>query len=80
MFILYYALKDDNGNVPLWAKAVIVGALGYFISPIDALPDFLPGGYADDLAVLGVTMATVATYVSEDIVGRAKLTTERIFA
>jgi uncharacterized membrane protein YkvA (DUF1232 family) len=49
--ISYYALKDDD--TPSWAKSVLAGALGYFIFPIDAIPDFLPViGYSDDLAVL----------------------------
>lgn len=34
---MYYAALD--AETPAWAKAAIVGALGYFISPIDAIPD-----------------------------------------
>jgi uncharacterized membrane protein YkvA (DUF1232 family) len=45
---LYYAAQQPN--TPLWAKTAIYGALGYFISPIDAIPDITPViGYADDL-------------------------------
>mgnify|MGYP003297159323 CR=1 FL=1 len=36
---LYYALKSPN--TPAWAKAVIIGALSYFISPIDLFPDII---------------------------------------
>ncbi|WP_306589790.1 YkvA family protein [Geothrix sp. 21YS21S-4] len=47
---LYYAAQEKE--TPLWAKAVCYGALGYFISPIDAIPDVTPVvGYADDLSV-----------------------------
>ncbi|CEQ16301.1 MULTISPECIES: YkvA family protein [Peptostreptococcaceae] len=38
-WLLFYALKDSN--VPIKAKATIVGALGYFISPIDLIADIL---------------------------------------
>lgn len=51
--VLYYTL--ENPNIPMKAKATIYGALGYLISPIDAIPDFVPiVGYSDDLGVLGV--------------------------
>ena len=57
---------------PVWAKTAIYGALGYFISPIDAIPDITPViGYADDLAVLAAAVATVATYITADVKQRA---------
>lgn len=66
----YYALQ--NSNTPAWAKTVIIGALGYFISPIDAIPDITPVvGYVDDLGVLTAAVATVATYITEDIKAKA---------
>lgn len=35
----------------------VVAALLYFLSPLDAIPDWLPGlGFIDDLAVLGWVM------------------------
>lgn len=49
--VAYYALKDED--TPSWAKTVLAGALGYFIFPIDAIPDILPAiGYSDDITVL----------------------------
>ena len=52
---LYRYMRDKN--VPWYRKTVIVGALIYFISPIDLIPDFIPIiGYLDDL---GVIMAAV---------------------
>ncbi|MBG6220035.1 MULTISPECIES: DUF1232 domain-containing protein [unclassified Janthinobacterium] len=63
---LYYAAQQPN--TPLWAKTAIYGALGYFISPIDAVPDITPViGYADDLAVLAAAVATVATYITAEV-------------
>jgi uncharacterized membrane protein YkvA (DUF1232 family) len=62
---LYYAAQDPA--TPRWAKTVIFGALAYFISPIDLVPDVIPVlGYTDDLGVLAAALATVALYVSDD--------------
>ena len=49
--LLYYVLKSPMTTSKDRAK--IIGALGYFILPIDLLPDFIPvAGYTDDLAAL----------------------------
>ncbi|MEG4108390.1 YkvA family protein [Microcoleus sp. S13_C5] len=69
--ILYYTAH--NPNVPAWAKAVVVGALTYFISPVDAIPDILVGiGFTDDLGVLLVAIATVSVYINTDTKAQAK--------
>jgi uncharacterized membrane protein YkvA (DUF1232 family) len=47
--------------------------LGYFISPIDAIPDVIPFvGYSDDLGVLVAAVATVSTYITDDVKAKAK--------
>jgi uncharacterized membrane protein YkvA (DUF1232 family) len=62
--LLYQVLKDEA--TPLATKAKILGALGYFIAPIDAVPDFIPvAGFADDLAVLVYVLRQVAAYTTE---------------
>ena len=49
--VLYYVMRDEA--TPLWAKAAITGVLGYFILPIDLIPDFIPVlGCVDDLLLL----------------------------
>ena len=49
--ILYYTLESDR--VSIKDKAIIIGALGYLISPLDVIPDAIPiAGLGDDLAVL----------------------------
>ena len=51
VLVLYYALQSEN--VTMAEKALIVAALGYFILPLDLIPDFIPiAGYGDDAAVL----------------------------
>lgn len=42
-----------NKYVPWYRKSIVIGALIYFISPIDAVPDLAPlVGYLDDLGVI----------------------------
>jgi len=49
--LLYYVLKSPATSAKDRAK--ILGALGYFILPIDVIPDFIPiAGFTDDLAAL----------------------------
>jgi uncharacterized membrane protein YkvA (DUF1232 family) len=64
--LLYYVLQSPN--VPIKSKAIIIGALGYFIAPLDIIPDILIGvGYGDDLGVLLGALVSVAMYVDKDI-------------
>jgi uncharacterized membrane protein YkvA (DUF1232 family) len=43
-------------------------SLGYFIFPIDAIPDVTPVvGYADDLGTLAAAIATVAVYINDKV-------------
>lgn len=65
--ILYYGVTCKK--TPEWAKVTIVAALGYFISPFDAIPDVIPGvGYSDDYGVLAMALgAVLATLCKEDI-------------
>lgn len=68
---LYYAA--ERPDVPRWAKLTMWGALAYFVLPVDAVPDFLPGvGYVDDLGALAAALATVARYVDDDVKARAR--------
>lgn len=62
--ILYYTLESDK--VSLKDKALIVGALGYLISPLDVIPDAIPiAGLGDDLAVLLFVLKKVWGEVSD---------------
>lgn len=62
--VLYYALQDPN--VPAWARGKIYGALGYLLFPADAIPDWWPGGYADDAAVIAAALGAVAMHIDND--------------
>ena len=75
---LYYTSRDPE--TPTWAKTTIYGALGYFISPMDAIPDITPVvGYADDLGVLVAAVATVAAHIKKEHAKRAKQTLSEWF-
>jgi uncharacterized membrane protein YkvA (DUF1232 family) len=67
---LYYAAQDPA--TPAWAKGAIYSALGYFIFPLDAIPDVIPAvGYSDDLGVLAAAVATVAFYITPAVKQKA---------
>lgn len=69
--ILYYTLESDS--VSLKDKAVIIGALGYLVAPLDMMPDAIPiAGLADDLAVLLYVLKKVWGDVSDEVKAKAK--------
>ena len=75
---LFYAAQTPQ--TPVWAKAVIFGALGYFINIFDAIPDLTPAvGYGDDLGVLAAALATVAAYITPEIEQKAQEQLKRWF-
>lgn len=68
--ILYYTLQSEN--VSLKDKAIIIGALGYLISPLDVVPDAIPiAGLGDDMAVLIYVLHKVWGNVSDDVKKKA---------
>ncbi|UAL54596.1 DUF1232 domain-containing protein [Metabacillus dongyingensis] len=71
VLLLYFTLQKPE--VPAKTKAIIIGALGYFILPLDLIPDLAVGvGYTDDLGALGLALLQVAMYIDQDIKDQAK--------
>ena len=69
--ILYYTLQSDK--VSKKDKAIIIGALGYMISPLDVIPDAIPiAGLTDDFAVLIYVLKKVWTDIDPSIIEQAK--------
>ncbi|MBP3727085.1 MAG: DUF1232 domain-containing protein [Bacteroidaceae bacterium] len=69
--ILYYMLQSKK--VSLKDKALILGALGYLISPLDAIPDAIPiAGLGDDLGVLMFALQKVRSNVSDEVREKAR--------
>ncbi|MCI6691396.1 MAG: DUF1232 domain-containing protein [Clostridium sp.] len=78
VLLLFYSLKDPN--VPAKAKVTIVGALGYFITPLDLILDAVPvAGYSDDLATIMLALGVVAIYLTDETKEKAKKKTKQLF-
>ena len=66
VFLLFNLLK--LGDIDLKEKALIIGTLGYFILPLDLLPDAIAGmGYGDDAMALTAAITALASCISDDI-------------
>lgn len=60
---LYRYMKDSD--VSWYRKAIVVGALVYFLIPVDSIPDLAPlVGYLDDLGVI----TAVIKYMGSEII------------
>lgn len=71
VLLLYYVMQKEE--VPKKEKALILSALGYFILPLDLIPDVAPGaGYVDDIGALIAALVRVSMYIDADIKKQAK--------
>lgn len=69
--LLYYTLQKPE--LPMKARVTILAALGYFILPLDLIPDIAVGvGFTDDLGALGVALIQVAMHIDDDVRKKAK--------
>lgn len=60
----YYCALDPE--TPMKVKLVLFTALGYFVLPIDAIPDVLTGlGFTDDATVLATALGIVGAHIRE---------------
>ena len=64
LLLLYNTLQRKD--IPPKEKSIIIGALGYFILPLDALPDITPiVRYSDDIFALGMAILKVMPYIDD---------------
>ncbi len=55
-------------EVPLADKMLITGCLGYFILPLDLVPDLIPAmGYSDDVVGMLFAIKRCMNYVDDEI-------------
>lgn len=77
VLLLYFALQSPKISVK--EKTLIIGALGYFILPIDLVPDVIVGaGFMDDAAAL-LAVIKMLTCIDEEVKGEAKKMLARWF-
>ena len=75
---LWFVLQKPD--VPASTKAVIMGALGYLIAPLDFLPDLMPVlGYTDDFVAITFALIKVQGYVDEEVERKSKNLLAKIF-
>jgi len=66
VYALYLACKDPR--TPWYAKAFAAMILGYALSPIDLIPDFIPVlGYLDDLVIVPAGIAILLKMIPEEV-------------
>lgn len=71
VLLLYFTLTDPSVN--LKHKMTIGASLGYFIFPLDAIPDLTPLiGFSDDLGVLIVALSQIYSAITPDIRNKAR--------
>lgn len=76
--LLFHAYQSKD--TPKWAKNVIIGALAYFVSPIDGIPDLSPFlGFTDDMGILSFGLVTIACYIDKEVRVKAKSNLSRFF-
>lgn len=77
VLVLHAVLRDPA--VPGTVKAAVSTALVYFVTPLDLIPDVVPGGYADDIAILSAVLALVKRNAAPEVVERAERAAEALF-
>ena len=75
---LWFVLQKPD--VPASTKAVIMGALGYLIAPLDFLPDLMPVlGYTDDFVAITFALIKVQGYIDKEVERKSKKLLAKIF-
>ena len=63
---LFVLLKTPSTSMTL--KITLIGALGYFIAPIDAIPDLIPLlGYTDDMSIIAMLLNQLSHAITPEI-------------
>lgn len=70
-YALYLAYKDPR--VPWYAKVVVAFVVGYALSPIDLIPDFIPIlGYLDDLILVPAGIALALRLIPKEVMAECR--------
>lgn len=75
---IFLALKKKQ--TPWYAKALALLTIGYALSPIDLIPDFIPVlGYLDDVLLLPVMVAATVKLIPKDILAQCRTESEQLW-
>lgn len=75
---IFLALKDKD--TPMIAKIFAGITVGYALSPIDLVPDFIPVlGYLDDVILLPALVALTIKFIPKDILERNRVLAENLW-
>lgn len=74
---VWFAARDPE--TPATAKGIMLGALAYFVLPVDAIPDVFAGiGFTDDAAVIAALIATLGANIRKRHREQAEAALERL--
>lgn len=75
---VFIALKDKD--TPLIAKIIAGITIGYALSPVDLIPDFIPVlGYLDDVIILPALVALTIRLIPGEVWTRSKKSAEGLW-
>ncbi len=77
--VLFVILSSKE--TPLWVKILVIAALGYFVCPVDMVPDVVPFvGYLDDLGVFTLLMGEIAAFNTTEVKKKARQIERNMYA
>jgi len=78
VLVFYYVVRDPL--VPKSLKLKVLGALGYFILPIDLIPDVIVGlGYGDDILAIAWAVWSMRKYITPEMKAKARSRADMLF-
>jgi len=79
IYALYLAYRDPR--VPWYAKAFVALVVGYALSPIDLIPDFIPVlGYLDDLILIPLGVAVALKMIPEKVMEDCRIRSKKLMS
>jgi uncharacterized membrane protein YkvA (DUF1232 family) len=74
-YAIYLAARHPR--VPWYAKLVVACVVGYALSPVDLIPDFIPVlGYLDDLVLVPAGIALAIRLIPPDVMAECRARAE----
>ncbi|MEG1550880.1 MAG: YkvA family protein [Oscillospiraceae bacterium] len=75
---VFLALKHKK--TPWYAKIIAALTVGYALSPIDFIPDFIPVlGYLDDIIILPLLVLLVIKLIPDDVFAQCRKDAENLW-